>query len=125
VPSSLRPPSQSRRKRPSAKKRPAPGKQRGARGFGRTVELAVIGEGGHRDERCAHRGEALDETAPFPPITGLYVVDVEAGPAERRGLTLSHTKHLYGQTRCGWGQRTATAPGRNAAEAEWSVPLSE
>ena len=54
------------------------GKQPGAPGIGRTVELPVTGEVCHRAERCGRCGAALDETAPFSATTGLYVVDLEA-----------------------------------------------
>ena len=112
----------------AAKRKRSPrraGKQPGAPGFGRTVELPVTAERSHRAERCGRCGAALDETAPFSATTGLYVLDLEASSPERPGLILSHTKHLYGETRCGCGHTTVTQPGRSAAEAEWSVPLSE
>ena len=112
----------------AAKRKRSPrraGKQPGAPGFGRTVELPVTAELSHRAERCGRCGAALDETAPFSATTGLYVLDLEASSPERPGLILSHTKHLDGETRCGCGHTSVTQPGRSAAEAEWSVGLSE
>jgi hypothetical protein len=105
-------------------RRPA-GRQRGAPGHGRKLEMVVTGEVAHRALHCASCGAALDESAPFTATTAFYVLDIEVGPAASPGLTVSHTKHLYGQTICRCGHATSTEPGRSVAEAEWRVSLTE
>jgi hypothetical protein len=102
------------------------GKQPGAPGYGRKLEMAVTGEVSHRAERCAGCGALLDESAPWTPNTGFYVLDIEVGPAASPGVTVSNTKHLYGETICRCGHATRTEPGRSVAEDEWRrVPLTE
>ena len=101
------------------------GKQPGAPGYGRKLELVVTGEETHRAERCTGCGAPLSETAPFTATTGFYVVDLERGPDHAPGLKLSHTKHRYGRTACRCGHETTTEPGRCPTDAEWCVPLSE
>jgi hypothetical protein len=102
------------------------GKQRGAPGHGRKLEMAVTGVVTHRATYCAGCGAALEESAPFRPNTGFYVLDIEVGPAAAPALSVSHTKHLYGQTICcRCGHLTGIEPGRSEVDAEWRVPLTE
>lgn len=100
----------------------APGKQPGSAGHGRAVCLPVTGEEIHRATECGACGATLDAGAPFVARTGVYVLDVVPVVP---GLQVSHVKHLYGETQCACGHRTRTLPGRCAAEADWSVSLSE
>jgi hypothetical protein len=103
-----------------------PGRQKGAQGHGRKLEMVVTGETFHRAHQCARCAASLEASAPFTATTGFYVVDIEVGPAESPGVRLSNTKHLYGETGCcHCGHLTPTEPGRCPAEAEWQVPLSE
>lgn len=111
--------------KPPPQERRQAGKQRGAPGYGRKLEMVVTGETLHRAQQCAGCGVSVDESASFTATTGFYVVDVEVGPAEAPGLTVSNTKHLYGQTLCRCGHVTSTEPGRSPADAEWRVPLTE
>ena len=111
--------------KPTRQERRPAGKQRGAPGYGRKLEMVVTGEVIHRAPQCSVCGVSLGASAPFSATTGLYVVDIEMGPADAPGLTLSHTKHLYGETSCACGHVTPTEPGRCPAEAEWRVPLTE
>jgi len=99
-----------------------PGKQKGAKGHGRKVELAVTGVKTHRAEECAMCGDELGEEAKFEARTGLYVLDVEMG---KPGLQVSHIKHLYGASQCRCGHVTRTEPGRCAEEKGWTVALTE
>ncbi len=104
---------------------PAPkkaGKQPGAPGHGRKVELTVTGVEVHRAEQCAVCGEQLGAEAGFEARTGLYVVDVEPG---QLGLQVSHIKHVYGASRCSCGHVSHTEPGRCEAEEGWEVELTE
>jgi transposase len=109
----------------SEQQRRPPGRQTGAPGHGRKLEMVVTGEVTHRAQRCASCGAPLDESAPFTATTGFYVVDVEVGPADAPGLTSSNTKHLYGQTICSCGHVSATEPGQSPADPEWRVSLTE
>lgn len=98
------------------------GKQRGAKGYGRKVELAVTGVKIHRTEECATCGAELGEEAEFEARTGLYVLDVAMG---NPGLSVSHVKHLYGDTHCSCGHVSRTEPGRCEKEQGWEVELTE
>lgn len=98
------------------------GKQAGAKGHGRKVELSVTEVKVHRAEECAMCGNKLGEEAEFKAQTGLYVLDVEM---EEPGLSVSHVKHVYGDTTCSCGHVNRTEPGRCAPEAGWDVALTE
>ena len=75
-----------------------PGRQKGAQGHGRKLEMVVTGETVHRAHQCARCAASLEASAPFTATTGFYVVDIEVGAAESPGVRLSNTKHLYGET---------------------------
>jgi len=98
------------------------GKQPGAKGHGRKVELEVTGVKVHKAEECAACGEKLGEEAEFEARTGLYVLDIEMG---NPGLQVSRVKHLYGDTHCNCGHTTRTEPGRCEKEEGWDVELTE
>lgn len=99
-----------------------PGKQKGAQGHGRKVELVVTGIKLHRAEECAACGAKLGEEAAFEARIGLYVLDVEMG---QPGLQVSQVKHLYGDSLCSCGHKTRTEPGRCEKEKGWTVELTE
>ena len=63
------------------------GKQPGAQGFGRRVEIAVTGEVHHRATECTGCGARFGEEAPFKATTGRYVLDLEK---QATGLQVSH-----------------------------------
>jgi len=106
---------------PGATKR-QPGKQPGAKGIGREVQLAVTGESSHKATVCACCGESLAETVPFQATTARYMLDIER---TEHGIQVSHVKHIYGEQRCGCGHVTQTMPGRCADEPDWGVALTE
>lgn len=114
---------QNQRKKSEAGKRNA-GKQPGAEGHGRTVDLALTGPDElHRASHCAGCSNELPQDALFHATTGLYVVDlIVVGVL---GLKLTHTKHLYGDTECICGHMTRTEPGRCELEPEWNVALTK
>jgi len=99
-----------------------PGKQVGAEGHGRQVELPVTGVKYHRACECAACGESLTEESGFEARGGLYILDIEI---QELGLKVTHVKHLYGYTHCSCGHVTLTEPGRCEAESGWQVQLSE
>ncbi len=113
--------SKNRTKLKEQKKKKA-GKQKGAKGQGRKVELAVTEVKIHRAEECAACGEELGAEAKFEARMGLYVLDVKLG---NPGLAVSHVKHLYGNRRCKCGHMTSSKPGRCEEEEGWEVALSE
>ena len=108
--------------KPKEEKKKKAGKQKGAKGHGRKVELAVTDVKIHRAEECAACEEKLGAEAKFEARTGLYVLDIKMG---NPGLAVSHVKHLYGDTHCECGHMTRTKPGRCEAEKGWEVELTE
>lgn len=98
------------------------GKQRGAKGVGRRVEMAVTDEVIHQPPECTACGRLFTPQAPFQATTGLYVLDIACS---NHGLQVTHTKHLYGQRECTCGHVSQTKPGRCPDEPEWTVALTE
>jgi len=98
------------------------GKQLGAKGFGRRLEIAVTGEEIHQATECRGCGKEYGEADPFKATTGMYVLDLEK---QETGLAVSHIKHIYGERTCQCGHVTQTMPGRCAAEQGWEVGLTE
>lgn len=107
-------------------KKRKPGKQPGAPGYGRKVELPLSGPNMiHRASHCAGCSAELGEDAPFVLHNGLYVVDVDVMPGGMPGLKLIHTKHVYGDVACHCGHTTRTEPGRCGPEPGWGVEMTE
>ncbi len=106
--------------RPGSKRNP--GKQPGAKGVGRRVELPITDEKMHKASECAACGESFAEEVPFQPNTGLYVLDIER---EATGLQVTHVKHLYGERLCHCGHLTQTKPAKCEEEPDWTVALSQ
>ena len=98
------------------------GKQKGAKGHGRKITLPITAEKEERAQECAACGAALGEADAFVARTGLYVLDVQMG---NPGLTVSHVKHVYGDTTCSCGHVTQSKPKRCPDEANWEVAMSE
>ncbi len=99
-----------------------PGKQIGAQGHGRQVQLPVTSIEHHRACECVACGQSLTEESQFDARGGLYVLDIEI---QELGLNATHIKHLYGDTHCSCGHVTQTKPGRCQPEEGWQVELSE
>ncbi|MCP5019845.1 MAG: IS66 family transposase [Ketobacter sp.] len=104
------------------RKKRKPGKQKGAKGFGRKVSLPLTGEEVHKAEMCAGCGQELAEAAPFVRRTGSYTLDIKKGGL---GLEVSNVLHIYGVSECQCGHGTESKPGRCEAEAEWGVEITE
>lgn len=105
-----------------AKKKP--GKQPGAQGYGRKVELPVTHTQNHFPSHCAGCNAQLNDNDPRVAITGLYVLDIET-PKNNAGICTSHTKHTYYETTCRCGHKTRVLPERCAQKSQWSVELTE
>ena len=115
---------QNKKKKEGESKR-KPGKQPGAEGHGREVELDVTGpDESHRAAHCAGCGSDLSQDAPFHATTGLYVLDLIV-MVGMLGLKVTHIKHLYGDTECICGHMTRSQPGRCESDPEWNVALTE
>jgi len=113
---------------PKPKPRKA-GKQPGAPGYGRGVELPVMDTLSHYPPQCAACGAALSETS-GQAWTGHYTLDLICGSAKPPGIEVSHVKHVYYETCCDCGHCTRSEPGcgpsdRQGEELEWTVGLSE
>lgn len=107
------------------KKKGKPGKREGAPGYGRTLELPVTGERIHRPSECVICGESFSEDALFRAYTARYEVEIEKPCSGLAGIAVTQTKHVYGECLCRCGHWTREQPGRSAAEAGWTVELSE
>ena len=107
----------------NAKKKP--GKQPGAPGSGRKLELPITDTIIHKASSCAACNQFLGDESSFAATTGLYVLDIEDAGNGMMGISVSHIKHLYGETECTCGHKTATMPGRCKAEEGWTVSLTE
>lgn len=114
------------KKNPSSSgRRPKAGKQKGAKGCGRTQKLAVTGEVIHRAKECAACGRQLGEEAEFIGRTGHYVIDIELSTEREAGIRVTNTKHIYGDTICPCGHATNTEPFRCQEESGWDVQLTQ
>jgi hypothetical protein len=101
------------------------GKQKGAKGFGRTQKLPVTGEVIHRATECNACSRELGEEAEFVARTGHYIINIVLGNEKAPGIRVTNTKHLYGDTICSCGHVTRTKPHRCQEESEWDVQLTE
>jgi len=98
------------------------GKQSGAKGYGRRVELPVTGEEIHKPSKCSACGDIFGEEILFYPKTGKYELDIEL---KEMGLAVTHIKHIYGSCVCACGHETESFPGRSKAEEDWKVEITE
>lgn len=108
-----------------AKPKRKPGKQRGAKGFGRTQKLVITDEVIHRPEYCAGCGSELGPNLSFEAKGGYYTIDLKLSEPGYIGLQATNTKHIYGSVRCSCGFETTTTPKRIIREADWTVALGE
>ncbi len=101
-----------------------PGRQEGAEGHSRKVNLPVTKEVVHRPEECTICDNNLDPEK-FVSITAKYVLDIVIGLGGFLGIQVVHEKHVFGKIECECGHVNQTAPGRCAAEDGWEVELTE
>jgi transposase len=99
-----------------------PGRQPGAQGSGRRLEMRVTDEVMHKATECRGCGKRFEEEVPFGTTAGKYVLDIEK---RERGLEVTHVKHLYGKRLCGCGHVTQTIPMSCPQEEGWDVRLTE
>ena len=98
------------------------GKQSGAKGFGRNIDIPITGEEVHKATECSACGELFGKDAPFYPKTGRYELDIER---KELGVEVTHIKHIYGACICTCGHKTHSLPGRSNAEEGWDVEITE
>jgi len=108
--------------KPDSQKKRKPGKQVGAKGFGRTVKQPVTGEVVHKAEQCAGCGQEFEEDAPFARRTGSYTLDIKK---VELGIEVTNVLHIYGATGCECGHWTESEHGRCEREEEWDVEITE
>ena len=108
--------------KPDPQKKRKPGKQLGAKGFGRTVKVPVTGEEVHKAEQCAGCGKKFGEDAPFERRTGSYTLDIKK---VELGIEVTNVLHIYGVTGCGCGHWTESEHGRCEPEEGWDVEITE
>lgn len=102
-----------------------PGKQKGAKGFGRTQKLAIYQTIIHRPTCCKGCENLLDENLSFHASGGYYTIDLKLPEPGRIGLQGENTKHIYGLVQCICGFKTETKPQRIASESGWTVEMGE
>ncbi len=110
---------------PAEQKKKKPGKQPGAKGFGRTQKFAATGERVHRAAACTACGGPLPGDAPSQAYAAWDEIDIEVSP--EGGLRLNCTRHtLLDVTGGCCGHVTRSEPWRAGADALWDrVDLSE
>jgi len=99
-----------------------PGKQPGAKGSGRRLEMRVTDVVEHKAAECRGCGASFDEDGSFVATTGMYVLEIEK---RTHGVEVTHVKHIYGEQKCSCGHVTQTMPSRCDSEEGWDVGLSE
>lgn len=109
----------------SSSSRNKPGKQKGAKGYGRKVNLPITDEKIHKAKECSACGRKLDEKNEFIARTGNYIVDIEVGNESNPGIRVTNTKHIYGDSICSCGHITRTMPKRCEVDSEWNVDITE
>jgi transposase len=109
TPTSAAQPAAPRNKASTQSKR-RPGKQPGAPGVARTQEIPFTATIYHRPPCCACCGGA--PAADGLPWTAFGELGVELGSAPVPSLTLTHTRHVYFETRCDCGHVTRAEPYR-------------
>ncbi len=114
----------------SSKEQPKPqpenkrtvGKQPGAEGFGRRLELPITGEEIYKPRECLACGETFSKDTLFYPKTGKYELDIRRSEL---GLDVTHIKHIYGACTCTCGHETHSTPGRSDSEIGWNVEITQ
>jgi len=101
---------QPRRAEESAEQRRA-GQRPGAPGHGRVQQLAIEQVHHHHPATCAGCGAALSTPETGHAHAGYLVIDLRSPCAERAGLELFQSKHLYYEHVCRCGHRSRAEPG--------------
>jgi transposase len=89
-----------------------PGKQPGAKGFGRQQVLAITDYQEHIPEWCTGCHQPFN-AATKKAYTAFETVDIEWADENNPGLRLTNTKHTYYQVTCTCGRATRKEPYRS------------
>ena len=89
-----------------------PGKQPGAKGFGRQQVLALTDYKDHFPEDCVSCHQPL-KGCPQKAYTAFETIDLEWADKAHPGLRLTNTKHTYYKVTCACGQVTRKEPYRS------------
>ncbi len=89
-----------------------PGKQLGAKGFGRTQKLAITHYHEHVPETCGCCQQPLNAKLK-KATTAFETIDLEWANAKTSGLRLTNTKHTYYEISCHCGHVTVKEPHRS------------
>lgn len=82
------------------KTKPKPGKQQGAKGFGRSQKLTITETVYHKPSECHGCGCKKCENHEFEATGAFYVLDLEPPNPEQIGLRFSYVKHIIGMSPC-------------------------
>jgi len=100
-----------------------PGKQPGAPGYGRTIEIPITNTQNHVPCECVVCGEKFTDDSQHVAINGHHVLDIET--TDQLGISLTHIKHIYFETTCSCGHTSQALPGSADKEEGWSVKITE
>jgi hypothetical protein len=92
-----------------------PGKQLGAKGFGRTQKLAITHYQDHVPETCGCCQQPLNATIK-KATTAFETIDLEWADEKAPGLRLTNTKHTYYEISCHCGHVTLKEPHRTNSQ---------
>ena len=101
-----------------------PGKQPGAKGYGRRNVLPVTHSQDHLPCCCNVCEKRFDVDAPKSAVAAHYVLDIEKNDGNL-GISVTNTKHTYYEIECTCGHKTRAWPGRCDAEDGWSVEITQ
>jgi transposase len=89
-----------------------PGKQLGAKGFGRTQKIPVHRHQDHQPTECACCSRTFSEAEmeSSKAYTAFDSLGIECGNPERPGIHVVNTRHTYYQTECSCGHNTRAVP---------------
>lgn len=96
-----------------------PGKQPGAKGFGRQQVLTITDYQDHLPDWCEDCHHPLNPESK-KAYTAFETVDLLWADVEHPGLRLTNTKHTYYEIACPCGCVTRQAPSRCASREAWS-----
>ena len=111
-------------KNPAGKKR-KPGKQPGAKGFGRTQKLIVTKTVILKPECCKGCAKKFETDAIFQATGGYCTIDISPPESGKIGLSGSCIKYIFGTILCDCGFTTTNTPYRAEKEAGWTVEMGE
>lgn len=107
---------------------PPPGKagrQPGRQGHSRELSLPVTKTIPHHPACCAGCRDVFPDDTVYHIWTARYELELKDCDADAPSLQIEHIRHDYLSATCACGHNTQAMPGRCAAEAEWSVSVTE